>query len=232
MSAQLSLAVSLRNDATFANFLATDTSRSQAKQLLVAGTGCDTHLVYLWGGNGAGVSHFAQAACNAFFEARKTLQYLPLADLIDIEVESMLDGLERQELLCLDGIHSVSGNPQWERALFNLYNKLVNNGHLLLVTADMPPAQLAIVLPDLASRLASGITFHFAPYGDVDKIAILKFRAARLGLDLADDVAAYILNRCSRELDDLMAVLLRLDAASLEAKRRITIPFVKTIFGW
>ena len=88
------------------------------------------------------------------------------------------------------------------------------------------------MLPDLASRLTSGITFHFASYGDADKIAILRFRAARLGFDLTDDVAGYILNRCSRELDDLMAVLQRLDAASLEAKRRITIPFVKTIFGW
>jgi len=231
MSGQLSLAISLRDDATFANFLATDTVRAQAKAMVGSSGDSASHLYYIWGGRGSGVRHFAQAACHELSLKRNT-QYLPLADLVAYDPDEVLDGLGYFDVVCLEGIQAVAGYPEWERGLFGLYNQMVDRGQMLLVTADAAPSSLALSLPDLVSRLSCGITFHFSPYDDSAKQQILKFRAAALGIDMADEVAGYIIGRSSRHLADLMNVLQRLDAASLEAKRRVTLPFVKATLGW
>jgi DnaA family protein len=49
---------------------------------------------------------------------------------------------------------------------------------------------------------------------------------------MADDVASYIMRRAPRRLGDLLGILDILDENSLQAQRRLTIPFVKTVMDW
>ena len=46
---------------------------------------------------------------------------------------------------------------------------------------------------------------------------------------LRDEVARYLLHHFPRNLKELIAILDRLDGASLATQRRITIPFVKIV---
>lgn len=232
MSSQFSLPLSLRDDTTFANFLATDAVREQVRNLLSTEPQADTSLFYLWGHSGSGISHVAQAVCHHYLQQKRTVQFLPLSELRGLDPALLLEGLEELSLTCVVGIQAVGGDLLWERALFNLYNKVVDRGNLMIATADCPPGQLPFQLPDLVSRLSSGLTFHLSPYSDGDKRTILQFRAAGLGIEITEEVAGYLLNRCSRQLSDMMAMLQKLDVASLEAKRRITIPFIKAHFNW
>lgn len=233
MHAQLSLALSLRDEATFANFLAAAGSpRAQAVEVLQGQLYAGETLCYLWGAQGCGISHALQATCHHFSETGRSAQYLPLADLLDFDPESLLIGLEWQALVCLKDIHLVQGQMAWERAIFNLFNRMRDAGNLLVVAADRAPRELTLALPDLHSRLSSGIVYHFSPYTDREKGDILRFRASRLGLDMSDEVALFILNRSGRGLEGLMASLQQLDKASLRAQRKITIPFVKDVFDW
>ena len=50
-------------------------------------------------------------------------------------------------------------------------------------------------------------------------------------MKLPVDVGRFLLNRLSREMDLLLNTLDRLDNASLEAQRKLTIPFVKEVLG-
>jgi DnaA family protein len=84
-------------------------------------------------------------------------------------------------------------------------------------------------LPDLASRLASGAAFRLRELDDAGKIAALQQRALRRGFEMPDAVAGYLLGRYARDTHSLFALLERLDHASLEAKRRLTIPFVREL---
>ena len=56
-------------------------------------------------------------------------------------------------------------------------------------------------------------------------------RARERGFDLADDVVAYILNRYSRDITALLALLDELDRQSLAQQKRITIPFIRRLFS-
>lgn len=233
MSSQLSLALSLRDEATFDNFLTPGPSvRGQACQLLQGRLSPGESLAYLWGGRDCGISHILQASCHHYLARGKPVQYLPLGDTIGFDAESLLAGLDQLALVCLQDIHLIEGVAGWEREVFNLFNKMRERKNLLVVTSDRPPRELALALADLKSRLSSGLVYHFKPYSEPEKLEILCFRAARLGLDISEEVAQFIMHRGGRQLEQLMTYLQQLDAASLRAQRRITIPFVKETFGW
>ncbi|MGB5742669.1 MAG: DnaA/Hda family protein, partial [Sedimenticolaceae bacterium] len=82
-------------------------------------------------------------------------------------------------------------------------------------------------LPDLRSRLASGLTLALQPLDDRGRLALLQCLAARHALNLPDEVGRYLLTRSSRDPGDLIAIIQRLDQASLAEQRRLTIPFVR-----
>ena len=54
-------------------------------------------------------------------------------------------------------------------------------------------------------------------------------RAARRGLELSREAAAYLVHRLPRDMHSLCAVLDRLDEAALVAQRRLTVPFLREV---
>ena len=52
------------------------------------------------------------------------------------------------------------------------------------------------------------------------------------GLHLTDEVGHFILTRGTRSMSALFDLLERLDQASLQAQRKLTIPFLKETLGW
>ena len=144
----------------------------------------------------------------------------------------MLQGVENLDRICIDDIHAVLGDANWEQALFNLYNDARQRGCRLIVAADAAPRALTVNLEDLRSRLSWGIVYQLAQPEDHDKEAILQFRASRRGLSLTPSVASYIVSRAPRAMDQLLHVLETLDKASLAEKRSLSIPFVKEALGW
>ncbi|MFO8025534.1 DnaA regulatory inactivator Hda [Thiohalophilus sp.] len=220
MTRQLPLGVRLQDAATFENFLPADNER-----VLDALHTADTPSLYLWGAAGTGKSHLLQAVCHQAAVRNQRAAYLPLADP-GLE-PAMLDGMEQFERLCLDDLEAVAGDPAWETALFHVYNRLIAAGHQLLVTATGSPTALGIQLPDLRSRLGWGPVFQLQPLGDAAKRQALQQRASARGLSLDDEVTAYLMSRCPRDMRSLFALLDGLDEASLVAQRRLTIPFVR-----
>ncbi len=229
---QLPLGVSLRDDATFDNFYLSpeDPNRQvvAALQGFAAGS-LPEQLIYLWGEEGSGVSHLLQSACQSAEDSGRSFQYLPLGELLPMDPAVILDGLEEVELLCIDGMHLLEGQPQWQTALFHLFNRVRDAGGQMLLGARRSPRGLELELADLASRLQWGLTFQLQPLNDNDKLAALRQRSRRRGFDLPEDVALYILHRAPRHTGALFTCLEQLDRASLMAKRKITIPFVKEV---
>ncbi len=180
-------------------------------------------FIYLWGAYGSGRSHLLQAAVGA--ESAPAL-YLPLAEARDYGPE-MLEGLEEMALLALDDIEQVAGERPWEEALFHLYNRLHLAGGRLLVAADRAPVNLPLLIPDLRTRLSHGVTLQLQTLDDDGLAAALQLRAAQRGLELGDEVASYLLRRAPRDSHALFELLERLDQASWEQKRRLTVPFVR-----
>lgn len=224
-SPQLPLSVCLDDSATLANFYEW---RGVAAAYRSARSELDGDApTLLHGDTQSGKSHLLQALCHRTSGA----VYLPLGALGDAAPDAVLEGLEASTAVAIDDLHCVTGRPDWEEYLFHLLNRARARGTPVWFASRKPPA-LSAELPDLSSRLASGLVWPLQSPGDDEKRAILRFRAARRGLTLPDAVARYLLARETRTLPVLLATLDRLDVASLSLKRPLTIPLVREVMGW
>src|SRR5574344_2136179 len=230
---QLPLGVRLRDAATFANYYPGANAAALGYVERVCETDADwaENLIYLWGAADVGRSHLLQAACLRMEQFGGRAVYLPL-DAVAMYGPQLLDNLEQCDLVCIDGVDLVAGHPTWEEALFHLFNRLRDAGRRLLLSASAPPREVPIKLPDLKSRLTLALVFQLHGLTDDEKLRALQLRASRRGLHLNDEVGRFILTRGSRSMSALFDLLDQLDHASLQAQRKLTIPFLKETLGW
>ncbi|WP_085297077.1 DnaA regulatory inactivator Hda [Cognaticolwellia mytili] len=233
---QLTLSVQLPDDETFASF------QSESNQLVVQQLqhylehisesapehNKKVHSLYLFGLMGVGKSHLLHASCVYADTLGATSLCLSFSELTQLSVD-VLEGLENIDLVCLDDIQLIAGNIEWQQAVFDLYNRMIEQNKCLIITGDQSVAELKITLPDLVSRLSWGLTEQLKPLTDKEKSFALQYRAQQRGLFISDDVASFLINRLSRDMTSLLAALEQLDQASIREQRRITIPFVKDI---
>lgn len=224
--AQLSLPLSFPDDETFASFypgengalLAAIQARLQQSEF---------SAIYFWSREGGGRSHLLHAACTELSLKDEAVAYIPL-DKHSCFEPAILEGMEQLSLVCLDNIDAIAGLKNWEVALFDFYNRVLEVGRAqLLITADAPPRELHLTLPDLASRLDWGQVYKLQPLDDEAKLLALQLRAELRGFELPEDVGRFLLKRLDREMRTLFTTLDRLDQASIIAQRKLTIPFVK-----
>jgi len=122
----------------------------------------------------------------------------------------------------IDGIERFSDAEQV--ALFNDFNE--RNFDFLLVTAGASPRDVAL-RRDLATRLATGLTYRVLPLTDVEKKAALAAHAHSRGFALSEDVSSYLLTHARRDMGSLMSALDAIDRYSLENGRPVTLPLLK-----
>lgn len=225
MVQQLTLSVALRDDARFANFYPGHNAEIISALQRQWTTQGEPYL-YLWGQQGAGVSHLLQASCHYAQGIGHHNLYLPLDELASYG-PAVLEGLEQLPLIALDHLQAVVGLEDWEEALFHLFNRIKERQSHLLIGAHQPPQALAIKLADLKSRLDFGACFQVQELSDDDKMHALLLRAKERGLKLNDEVARFILSRTARDMRSLFSLLDSLDQASLIEQRKLTIPFIK-----
>lgn len=215
---QLPLDIKLREDATYANYL------GEAGKRLRATNG----IIYVWGAPGTGRSHLLQAACHEARLAGESAIYLVGIGQHSPEV---IRDLEHLELVCIDDIHEIAGNADWETALFHLINGVRDRGASLILSANKPVSELAVKLADLQSRLKAAQGIATDQLDDAGKLALLQQKAAGQGYDLAEEVGRFILSRSGRDLPTLLALLERLEIETLRRQKRVTIPLVKQVLG-
>lgn len=225
MQHQLPLEFKFNNEYTFDSFVA-GPNRELMDALQNLDSMEEAPFVYFWGKPGAGKSHLLQALCQSDSFVNKPVAMIPLHES-EMYSPEMLEGLETMSLVCVDSVQSVSRIMGWENALFHFYNRAREASTPVVMCGDSPPAQLGISLQDLKTRLGWGLVFQLKEIDDDGKLNAIRHRANIRGIDLNDEVGEYLLRRHSREIGALIALLDRLDKASLAHQRRLTIPFVK-----
>jgi DnaA family protein len=225
-SFQLPFSFSFREELNFASFLTAPDNAALLHYLQGFGQGED-QFCFLWGAAGSGKTHLLQALCHA----SATAVYLPLAQLLEHGPQS-LDGLDAFSFLVFDDVQLLAGQRAWEERLFQLFNAMHAQRAHICLAADRNPAALPFMLADLRSRLQLSVVFEVQPLDEAGRQQVLLQRAQQRGIELKDEVAAYIMARSPRGMLDLLAVLDRLDMLSLSEKRRVTIPFIRSIFNW
>jgi len=224
---QLPLGFHLKEAVSFDNFFI-GRNRELIEVLKQCASGSGEQVIYMIGKHGQGMSHLLKSCCHYAYHHQRSSAYLPLNQLVMLSKEILI-GYENLNLICVDDLQAIVGHEDWEEAFFHLYNRIYDSGGHIIIGGNALPKTLGIKLKDLISRLSWGVTYHLLPSTDNEKLSILILKAEERGMVLPDEVAKYMLTHCRRHMNTLIAALDVLDKASLAAKRRLTVPFVKEV---
>ena len=225
MSAQLPLALPVGPDQRFDLFVGNDWA-VEAVRDAVARRG--EAALFLEGAEGSGKSHLLLAACRDAHEAGLRARYLPVAAFAGA-VGSVIDGVDANALVAIDGIEAAASSRTDCEALFHLHNRLRDAGRTVIYGSRLPAGDAAWALPDLRSRLGQCLRVSLDVLDDDGRREALRRRAERRGLELDDAVLDWLFRRVDRDLKSLTALLDRLDRAALAAQRKLTVPFLRQV---
>jgi len=227
MSSQLPLPFELRDDYKLSAFVRGANVELCDRLLSLLPGATEGQALWMHGDPGCGKTHLLQALVAQLSEQGAVVAYLPASALPREEVAAVLEGSERYSLLVIDDIQAWFGDQSTERELVRLYQERRQLGLHLVMAAAHSPLEYQMALPDWQSRARGAQVFKLAQLSDAGKLEVLVARSARLGLELSESVATYLLRHGPRSLPQMLAVLGRVDKLALAEQRRLTVPLLK-----
>ncbi len=196
---------------SFENFVpGGNAEAAHALEAAARGEGSE-RVLYVWGERASGKTHLLKSFANA--GSVRGARYLHATELVPGSAPPVLAVDEAEEL-----------TEDAQVALFNAFNDRAFT--CLVVAARAAPRDVRL-RRDLATRLATGLTYRVTALTDEEKRAALAAHARSRGFALGDEVASYLLTHARRDMGSLVAALDSLDRYSLETGRAITVPLLK-----
>ncbi|MDU8913230.1 DnaA ATPase domain-containing protein [Aestuariicoccus sp. MJ-SS9] len=166
----------------------------------------------LCGPVGSGKTHLAHV-----WSAESFARIVPARRLAQADIPALAQGH-----VCVEDVQAIAGQPEAENALFHLHNLVLANGNALLLTADTPPAQWPLTLPDLKSRMMGTPLARLEPPDDELLSVVLAKLFADQQIVPAANVIPYLVRHMPRSFDMAGRMVAALDAAALAGSRRIS----------
>ncbi|MEK7810897.1 MAG: DnaA regulatory inactivator Hda [Pseudomonadota bacterium] len=201
---------------TLDNFVAGRNVELLASLQHVLDSGTGGSGIYLWGEQGGGKSHLLQAVVQTAHSAGKSAVY------------ACGEVPHAAQVVAVDDVEQLGDDMQV--ALFDLYNRMRENGGLLLTSGTQAPAYLTL-RDDLRTRLGWGLVYQLHALNDAEKAEALRQHASAKGLELPNEVVTYLLRHGKRDLPALLATLNALDEQCLRLKRSASVPILKEVMN-
>ena len=133
----------------------------------------------------------------------KSVIYLPACQLLTAFSSPVNNGetvprfWERDhapDFILIDDIHFVTAHPKAQAHLLALWNTYLGSSGQLVAAAACPPWKIHNLMPELRSRLESGLIAEIHPPGQKTKVKIIQHTAKKHNLPLPHDVAFFLAN--------------------------------------
>lgn len=226
---QLPLAVHLRPDAKLSS-LYVEPNRWFVDWLQSEWPSSRIPFCWLDAEPGSGLSHVIQAIAQQGEQLGQSVFYVSFAQAHQLSSEVLAD-LAGFDLLCLDDLDCIAGQPEWDLALLHCFNEMQAQQKQLVVGSHQALATLKPqMLPDLWSRMSSGLVVHWRrpEYW----ITAIEHVVQAQGMLMGAAARQYFAARAPRDWAQVMMLVNTLDQAALSAQRRITIPFIRQVLDW
>jgi len=230
----------LNPENSFSNFVEGDCNRlARSAGYAVAnnpgGTAFNPLLIY--GESGLGKTHLAQAIGIQVKEKGpdKTVLYVNANKFQTQFVDSIRNNNKNDfihfyqmiDILVIDDVHEFAGKEKTQDAFFHIFNHLHQSGKQLILTSDKPPVELQGLEQRLLSRFKWGLSADLQIPDFETRIAILKQKIYKDGIDLPEDVIEYIATHITDNIRELEGALISLLAQSTLNKKEITLDLAK-----
>ena len=196
----------------------------------------DFHGLWLYGEKSSGRSHLLRAFCDRDHEEldRRSL-YISCGDFRSEKIDQfralkLATGFG--ESVAIDDVDLFLGNREFEVVLFDIYERLREEGGTLIVSHCRSALVAQFALADLGSRFRSLMNFQLKELSDASKVSFLIQRAEMRGFSLPDSVIGYWLSHAPRGMDILINDFETLSEVMLQKKQVLTVPLFKEVLGY
>jgi chromosomal replication initiator protein len=214
----------LQDRYTFESFVVGRSNRlAAAAARVVAESPATTYNpLFIFGDSGLGKTHLIHAAGNYALSLAPSLRvlYTTSEDFVNHFIscvsERQMDEFKRfyrsTDIFLIDDIQFLVNKGHSTEEFFHTFNSLYNSGSQIVITSDTPPKQLVGFEDRLRSRFEWGLLADVLPPPLETRIAILRQKALREGMDVPLDVQEFIASRVSSNIRELEGALIRVTA--------------------
>ena len=201
----------------------------------------DFNPFFLYGNVGVGKTHLAQAIgirikernprANVLYITMRQFQNLYANATIKREIPNFINWFQQMDCILFDDLQELSNKSGTADALFSIFNHVEQNNKKLFFTCDRPPMELDGIADRLIDRFKWGIT---EPLDNPDyglRVAILKAKAARNGLDISNDIIDLIAKSTNGSVRELEGIVMGLYTHSITENEPISIELAHKVIG-
>ena len=156
----------------------------------------------IYGDSGLGKTHLIYAIANVIRrnDPRSKIAYVKGDDLTNELVDAIREGktaemrekYRQADLLLVDDVQFIAGRESTQEEMFHTFNTLYEAGRQIVFTADRPPKEMLRLDDRLRTRFEWGLPVDIQPPDYETRVAIIKNKAIRRGMNLPDPVLQYI----------------------------------------
>ena len=193
--------------------------------------------LFIYGNSGLGKTHLLMAIGNYVHIKNPfaRIVYVKGDDFTNDMVHSIQTGstaefrqrYRQADLLLMDDIQFIAGKQQTQEEFFHTFNSLYEAGKQIVVTSDRPPMEMAKLEDRIRTRLESGLMADVQPPDLETRIAIIRNKAAQLGMPLSDEVVECIAENITSNVRQIEGVVHKLTAYKNLMDDEITVATVK-----
>ena len=110
----------------------------------------------------------------------------------------------------MDDIQFIAGKKQTQEEFFHTFNTLYESGRQIVLTSDRPPQEMTQLEDRLQTRFEWGLMVDVAPPDFETRLAIIKNKAALLGVQLPDDISSFIAENLTANVRQIEGALNKL----------------------
>jgi chromosomal replication initiator protein len=212
----------LNEEFTFETFIVSEQNKYTyaAAQAVARNLGTSYNPLLIYGGVGLGKTHLMQAIGNyAYSNSSSKIIYTSAENFMNEFIESINDKktassfrnkYRNTDLLMIDDIHALKNADATLEELFHTYEALHKTYKQMVFTCDRPVTELKNLTERLRSRFKSGLNVEIQLPDYETRFAITKSKIKTHGINIPDDVIAFVCKNITTNVRDLVSALTKL----------------------
>ncbi len=152
--------------------------------------------LFIYGESGLGKTHLLYAIAHTIHanHPEYKIVYIKGDTFTNELVAAIREGRNQQfrekyreaDVFLMDDVQFIAGRESTQEEMFHTFNTLYEAGHQIVFTSDRPPKELLRLDQRLQTRFEQGLPADIKPPDYETRMAIIKTKAVRMGLDLPE----------------------------------------------
>jgi len=191
--------------------------------------------LFIYGGVGLGKTHLLHAVGHHVATHHKKVAYMSSEQFTNAYIDAIQNNQLSQfrkkcrqgDVLLIDDVQFLAGKERIQEEFFHTFNALYEGRKQIVLTCDRPASDLHDLEQRLVSRFECGLVTDLQPPDGEMRFAILRKKAALIGVELPEEILAFLANRIHTNIRRLEGAFNRVASYESLTGRRLTLGSVE-----